>query len=30
MAMWPNAYALTELTPEEEVRVVQLVKKAVS
>ncbi len=29
-AMWPNAYALTELTPDVEARIVALVKKAVS
>lgn len=28
--MWPNAYALTELTPAEEAKVSALVKKAVS
>jgi hypothetical protein len=28
--MWPNAYALTELTPADEARIVALVKKAVS
>ena len=28
--MWPNAYALTELTPAEEVQIAALVKKAVS
>ena len=27
--MWPNAYALMELTPAEETRIAQLVKKAV-
>ncbi|HVH16044.1 MAG TPA: DUF1801 domain-containing protein [Candidatus Angelobacter sp.] len=27
--MWPNAYALTELTPAEEARIAALVKKAV-
>jgi hypothetical protein len=29
-AMWPTAFALTELTPAEEKRIVALVKKAVS
>ena len=29
-AMWPTAYALQELTPAEEARIVALVKKAVS
>ena len=29
-AMWPTAFALTELTPAEEARIVALVKKAVS
>jgi uncharacterized protein YdhG (YjbR/CyaY superfamily) len=29
-AIWPNAYALTELTPAVEAKVVALVKKAVS
>ncbi len=29
-AMWPIAFALTELTPAEEARIVALVKKAVS
>jgi hypothetical protein len=29
-AMWPNAYALTKLTPAEEKRIGELVKKAVS
>ena len=29
-AMWPNAYALTELTPAVEARIAALVKKAVS
>jgi uncharacterized protein YdhG (YjbR/CyaY superfamily) len=29
-AMWPNAYALTELTPDVEARIGALVKKAVS
>ena len=28
--MWPNAYALTQLTPADEVRIAALVKKAVS
>jgi uncharacterized protein YdhG (YjbR/CyaY superfamily) len=28
--MWPNAYALTKLTPTEEARIAALVKKAVS
>jgi uncharacterized protein YdhG (YjbR/CyaY superfamily) len=28
--MWPNSYALSELTPTEEARIVALVKKAVS
>ena len=28
--MWPNAYALTELTPAEEAKISALVKKAVS
>ena len=28
--MWPNAYALTELTPVEEAKISALVKKAVS
>jgi len=28
--MWPNAYALAELTPADEARIVALVKKAVS
>ena len=27
--MWPNAYALTELNPENEARIVELIKKAV-
>jgi uncharacterized protein YdhG (YjbR/CyaY superfamily) len=29
-AMWPNSYALTELTAADEARIVELVKKAVS
>lgn len=29
-AMWPTAYALIELTPAEEARIIELVKKAVS
>jgi uncharacterized protein YdhG (YjbR/CyaY superfamily) len=29
-AMWPTAYALTELTPDVEARIAELVKKAVS
>ena len=29
-AMWPTAYALTELTPAEEAKISKLVKKAVS
>jgi uncharacterized protein YdhG (YjbR/CyaY superfamily) len=29
-AMWPNSYALTELTPVDEARIAALVKKAVS
>ena len=29
-AMWPNAYALTELTPDVEARIAALVKRAVS
>ena len=29
-AMWPNAYALTEMTPAVEARIAALVKKAVS
>ena len=29
-AMWPNSYALTELTPADEARIAALVKKAVS
>jgi uncharacterized protein YdhG (YjbR/CyaY superfamily) len=29
-AMWPNAYALTELTPADEARISALVKRAVS
>jgi uncharacterized protein YdhG (YjbR/CyaY superfamily) len=29
-AMWPTSFALTELTPAEEARIVALVKKAVS
>jgi hypothetical protein len=29
-AMWPTAFALTELTPAEEARIGELVKKAVS
>jgi hypothetical protein len=29
-SIWPNAYALTEVTPEVEARVGSLVKKAVS
>ena len=29
-AMWPTAFALTELTPAEEARIAALVKKAVS
>src|SRR5664279_3783369 len=28
-AMWPNSYALTELTPADEARIAALVKKAV-
>jgi len=28
--MWPTAYALTELTPDVEARIAELVKKAVS
>jgi uncharacterized protein YdhG (YjbR/CyaY superfamily) len=28
--MWPNAYALTEVTPAVEARIAALVKKAVS
>ena len=28
--MWPNAYALTEMTPVEEAKISALVKKAVS
>jgi hypothetical protein len=28
--MWPNAYALTKLTPADEARIAALVKKAVS
>jgi hypothetical protein len=28
--MWPNAYALTKLTADDEARIVALVKKAVS
>ena len=28
--MWPIAYALTELTPDDEARIAELVKKAVS
>ncbi|MFS8131260.1 MAG: iron chaperone [Candidatus Dojkabacteria bacterium] len=28
--MWPAAYALTKLTPEEEKKIIELVKKAVS
>jgi hypothetical protein len=29
-AMWPNSYALTELTAADEARIVELVKRAVS
>ena len=29
-AMWPNSYALTEMTAADEARIVELVKKAVS
>lgn len=29
-AMWPNAYALTVVTPEEEKRIAALVKRAIS
>jgi uncharacterized protein YdhG (YjbR/CyaY superfamily) len=29
-AMWPNAFALTEVTPAVEARIAALVKKAVS
>ncbi len=29
-AMWPTAFALTELTPDKETRIGELVKKAVS
>jgi hypothetical protein len=29
-AMWPNAYALTELTTADEARIVELVKRALS
>ncbi|HLO34532.1 MAG TPA: hypothetical protein VK194_00555 [Candidatus Deferrimicrobium sp.] len=29
-AMWPTSFALTELTPADEARIVELVKKAVS
>ena len=29
-AMWPTAFALKELTPAEETRIVALIKKAVS
>jgi uncharacterized protein YdhG (YjbR/CyaY superfamily) len=29
-AMWPNAYALTELSPDVEARISELVKRAVS
>jgi uncharacterized protein YdhG (YjbR/CyaY superfamily) len=29
-AMWPTVYALTELTPDVEARIAELVKKAVS
>jgi uncharacterized protein YdhG (YjbR/CyaY superfamily) len=29
-ALWPTSYALTELTPTEEARIIALIKKAVS
>ncbi|MDR3545018.1 MAG: DUF1801 domain-containing protein [Candidatus Limnocylindrales bacterium] len=29
-AMWPNSYALTELTPADEARIAELVRRAVS